>query len=222
MRDSKGFLSIVNKQVFFPPAILLLVVVLCGAIFPEEFGAAASEAFTFCIKYFSWFYALGTVILLFFVLWAGLSSYGDIRLGGEDAKPEISFFSWFAIALTSGIAIGIVFYGVVEPLGNYTDPAGFLGVEPRTASAAESALRTVFLHWGLHPYAIYTSFGLGVAYLYHNKKHAFRVSTALYPVLGDRVNGLVGNLIDALCIFSIVAGIGTSLVSIHEYNSLII
>ncbi|WDP89563.1 MAG: BCCT family transporter [Desulfobacter sp.] len=210
-RANKGLAALVNKPVFYPPALLLAAVVLFGAFFPEQLGVAANAAFAFCIKYFSWFYSLGVSILFAFVLWAGLGKYGNIRLGGPDAKPEMSFFSWFAIALTSGIAIGIVFYGVAEPLGNYTSPAGFTGLEARSALAAEGALRTVFLHWGFHPYAIYTSFGLFIAFLFYNRKKPFKISTGLYPLLGDKVNGLAGNLIDALCIFSIVAGIGTSL-----------
>jgi choline/carnitine/betaine transport len=203
--------SLVNKQVFYPPAILLAAVVLYGAFFPDQLGVAANGAFAFCIKYFSWFYALGVSALFLFVMWAGLSSYGNIRLGGPDAEPEMSFFTWFSIALTSGIAIGIVFYGVAEPLGNYTNPAGFTGLTPRSPEAAEGALRTVFLHWGFHPYATYTAFGLFIAFLYHNKGKSFKVSTGLYPLLGEKVNGLLGNLIDGLCIFSVVAGIGTSL-----------
>ncbi|SMD07160.1 glycine betaine transporter [Desulfocicer vacuolatum DSM 3385] len=210
-QSKKGISGLVNKQVFYPPALLLVAVVVFGAILPDQLGVAANGAFSFCIKYFSWFYAMGVGALFVFVLWAGLGRYGDIRLGGADAQPEMSFFSWFAIALTSGIAIGIVFYGVAEPLGNYTNPAGFTGLEPRSAEAAEGALRTVFLHWGLHPYATYTAFGLFIAFLYHNQGKSFKISTGLYPLLGEKVNGLAGNLIDALCIFSIVAGIGTSL-----------
>ncbi len=211
MNQAKGLSTIINKQVFYPPGLALVAVVLFGAIFPDLLEIAANSAFSFCIKYFSWFYALGMSILFVFVLWAGFSSYGNIRLGGADAKPEMSFFTWFAIALTSGIAIGIVFYGVAEALGNYTNPPNFLGVEPKSGEAAEVALRTVYLHWALHPYATYTAFGLFVAFLFHNKGKSFKVSTGLYPLLGEKVNGLVGNLIDALCIFSIVAGIGTSL-----------
>ena len=210
-KKSTGLGALVNNQVFYPPAILLVAVVLFGALCPEQLGTAANAAFAFCIKYFSWFYSMGVGVLFVFVLWAGLGRYGGIRLGGPDAEPEMSFFSWFAVALTSGIAIGIVFYGVAEPLGNYTSPAGFTGLEPRSALAAEGALRTVFLHWGFHPYATYTSFGLFIAFLFYNQKKPFKISTGLYPLLGERVNGLAGNLIDALCIFSIVAGIGTSL-----------
>ncbi|CAH2214593.1 BCCT family transporter [Tepidibacter aestuarii] len=211
MKENKGTTNIVNKQVFWPPAILLVAVVLFGVISPKSLGAAASYAFNFCITYFSWFYALGMSILFVFVIWAGFSKYGNIILGGPEAKPDMSFFTWFAIALTSGIAIGIVFYGVAEPLGNYTNPAPFMGLIPRSAEAAEGALRTVYLHWALHPYATYTSFGLCIAFLHYNGKKSFKISTGLYPLLGNKVNGLAGNLIDALCIFSIVAGIGTSL-----------
>lgn len=201
----------INKEVFIPPAILLTIGVLWGILSPTSFASAANVAFAFVLKYFSWFYSMGTVILVVFCLWAGFSKFGKIRLGGEDAKPELSYFSWFAIALTSGIAIGIVFYGVAEPLTNLTSPPGFLGYESGSADAAESALRFTFMHWAIHPYAIYTGCALVVAFMYWNCKRSFKFSSALYPLIGEKADGTIGNVVNGIAIFSIVAGIGTSL-----------
>ncbi|MEG1479319.1 MAG: BCCT family transporter, partial [Clostridiales bacterium] len=192
-------------------AILITVAVIIGIVIPEQFGKAANWAFGFTTTNFGWFYAVGSTLLLVFCLWAGFSKYGKIKLGGKDAKPEMSFFSWFAVALTSGIAIGIVFYGIAEPLGNFTSPPGFTGWEANSPDAAEGALKYVFMHWGLHPYAIYTAAGLCCAFMFWNAKKKFQVSSSLYPIFGEKMNGTPGKIINGLCIFAIVGGIGTSL-----------
>lgn len=207
----QGFWSMVNKDVFIPPAILLLIGVFFGIVFPEGFGKCTSAAFNFCLTYFSWFYAIGVVMLFVFSLWAGFSKYGAIKLGGPEAEPEMSYATWFCIALTSGIAIGIVFYAVGEPMAHYMNPAPFLGIEPNSIASAEHALKYTFLHWALHPYAIYTSAGVCIAFMYYNCGRSFKVSSSLYPLFGDKVNGALGSFVDGLSIFAIVAGIGTAL-----------
>ena len=207
----KKFLDTIDKRAFFPPAILLVIAMLVGIFFPEQLGMAADKAFAFTTTNFGWFYAIGCTFFTLFSLWAGFSKYGSIRLGGEDAKPEMSFGTWFAIALTSGIAIGIVFYGVAEPLMNFMTPPPFTGMEPGGADAAESALAYTFMNWALHPYGIYTSGGLCIAFMFYNAKRKYKLSSALYPLLGDKVDGNVGSWINALAIIALVGGIGTSL-----------
>lgn len=197
--------------IFLPPAIILLAFTLIGIVAPDSFNAGASAAFGFTTKYFSWFYALGASGLAVFCLWAGFSKYGKIKLGGKDAKPDMSFFTWFAVALTSGIAIGIVYWGVAEPLYNLMSPPGFTGWAAGGADAAEGALKFNFLHWGLHPYAIYTSAGLCCAFIIMNGKRRFSITSSLYPLLGEKSEGAWGKIVSALCIFAILGGMGTSL-----------
>ena len=132
-------------------------------------------------------------------------------MGGKDAKPDMPFFTWFAIALTSGIAIGIVYWGVAEPLTNLMSPPGFTGWEAGSADAAEGALKFNFLHWGLHPYGIYTAAGLCCAFIIMNGKRRFSLTSTLYPLLGDKCEGIWGKVVSALCIFAILGGMGTSL-----------
>lgn len=212
--DNKEKVSIFKKidwQIFLPPSIILLVFVVVGIVAPEAFGNGANIVFAFTTKYFGWFYALGASLLIVFCLWAGFSKYGNIKIGGEDAKPEMSFFTWFAIALTSGIAIGIVYWGVAEPLGNLMSPPGFTGWEAGSAEAAEGALKYNFLHWGIHPYAIYTAAGLCCVFIIMNGKRRFSITSPLYPLLGDKCEGIWGKIVSAICIFSILGGMGTSL-----------
>ena len=210
-KEKVSVLKKIDYPIFLPPAIILLIFTVVGIVAPDAFSNGASAALAFCTKYFSWFYALGATLLVAFCFWAGFSKYGNIRLGGKDAKPDMPFFTWFAIALTSGIAIGIVYWGVAEPLSNLMSPPGFTGWEAGSADAAEGALKFNFLHWGLHPYGIYTAAGLCCAFIIMNGKRRFSLTSTLYPLLGDKCEGIWGKVVSALCIFAILGGMGTSL-----------
>jgi glycine betaine transporter len=203
--------SLLNWQVFGPPAVLLVLVLAIGLAVPDAFGAGAEWAREFTLEHFSWFYALGSAALLAFCFWAGFSRFGSIRLGGPRAKPELSIFRWWAISICAGIAIGIVFYSVGEPITHYLEPPPFLGVEPGSLAAGESALRYTFLHWSFHPYGLYVSAGICIAFAFYNTKRPFRVSSSLFPLVGHRSEGVLGHWIDGLAVFAIVGGVGTSL-----------
>ncbi len=207
----KSLWDTINKKIFIPPAIVLVIAVIIGVAFPEDFGKGASAALSFTLKYFGWFYTLGSTFLLGFCLWAGFSKYGDIKLGGPDAKPELTLFNWWAISICAGIAIGIVFFGVAEPMAHYTKPPPFLGFEPGSLAAGEHAMRYAFFHWTFHTYGIYISAALCIAFAFYNTKKPFKVSSSLYPLIGDRINGNWGYFVDGLAIFAIVGGVGTSL-----------
>ena len=212
MENQKApLLQRINSAVFFPPAILLLIAVLIGIIYPEKLGEWAGRALAFSVNNFSWFYNGGSGLLLVFCLWATFGKPGDIVIGGPDAKPVVSTFNWFVLAWTSGIAIGAVFYCVAEPMSFFTSPPSYLGQPGGTAEAGEQALRYTFFHWAFHPYAFYSSAGLCIAFMHHNAKRSFRVSSALYPLLGEKSDGLVGHLVNALAVFVLVACLGTSL-----------
>ena len=201
----------INSAVFFPPAILLVIAVLVGIAYPEKLGTWANQALAFSLANFSWFYNGGTALLLIFCAWAAFGKPGRIIIGGPEAKPVVSTFNWFVLAWTSGIAIGAMFYCVAEPMSFFTDPPTYLGQPGGTAEAGEQALRYTFFHWAFHPYAFYTSAGVCIAFMHYNAKRNFRVSSALYPLLGDKIDGLAGHLVNALAAFTMVACLGTSL-----------
>lgn len=211
MEKKKGLLGIIDKPAFLLPTILILAGVIFGAVAPEAFSNASNAAFSFTTKYFSWFYAFGVSLLIAFCFWAAFSKYGNIKLGGSNAKPTMSFVSWFFVTLISGIAIGIVYWSVGEPINNLVTPPTFTGWEPYSADAAEGALKFNFLHWGLHPYAIYTAAGLCCAFIILNGKRRFSISSSLYPLIGERSEGVIGKLVNGLCMFAILGGMGTSL-----------
>ncbi len=209
--EKNKFFQLINKKVFFPTAVLLTLGVALGAIFPEQFGAVATGMLSFITEQFGWMFTIASIALLLFCLWAGFSKYGRIKLGGPSAKPQMSNFSWFAVSFTSSLAIGVSYWCVAEPMTYFTTPPAFLDIAGKTAEAATVALRYTYLHWSFIPFAIYTSAGIAVAFLFYNCRKPFRVSTALYPLIGDKANGSIGSLVDAVAIFAMVAGMGTSL-----------
>jgi len=210
-QEKRKFLDIVNKPTLFPAAVLLTILVFIGLVAPDAFKAGCDFLLGWTLKYFGWLYAAGSTALLVFCIWAGFSKYGKIKLGGPNAKPEFGTFTWWAMTLIGGIAIGIVFYGVAEPMMHYASPPPFLGADPGSANAAADALRLTYFHWTFHTYGIYVSTALCTAFFFYNCKKSFKFSAPLSPILGDRVNGGWGHLVDGLGIFAIVGGVGTSM-----------
>lgn len=202
----------IDKKTFVVPALLSVVILIIGVFFPEGFGKFVNMLFSFVTGYLGWIFQYGLVILLIICLWAAFSKYGRIRLGGKDAKPTMSFLSWCAITFTSGMALGVVFYGVGEGLMNYMSPPGFSGDAAASAEAAEHALSYVFFHWGFQPYAIYTAAGLGYAFVYWNTKRSFNLSSSLYPLMGEKgEKGWAGNLINWVSMYIMMACLGTNI-----------
>ena len=207
----KNYIKKIDMKMFLVPAIMSVIIVIIGACFSESFGRMIDGLFAIISRYFGWMYDLGLILLVVFCLWAGFSKVGKIRLGGKDAKPIMSMFAWIAVTFTSGMAMGVVFYGVGEGLQHFMLPPGFTGMAGGSAEAAEEALSYVFFHWGLHPYAIYTAAGLGYAFVYWNTKRSFSLTSSLYPLLGEKgENGIWGCILSWLSFYIIVACLGTN------------
>lgn len=211
-KPKESFLQSINWATFLPAGIVLLALVIWGAASPDSFSGAMNTAMSFMKTNFSWAFALLMAgCLIFCCIVAFSNKLGNIRIGGKDAKPTMSFFTWFAISLTAGIAIGILFWGVAEPLTFFHNPPAYLGIEGGTADAAELSLRYVFFHWLLTPYSCFVAAGVPLAYMCYNSKRRYKVSSSLYPLIGDKADGPIGTAIDALCIFGVVGGQTTSL-----------
>ena len=211
MYKNRKILKMVNWYVLLISGAALIFFVAFACIAPDAFSRTADTALAFVLKYFTWFITLVAFSAIIFCLWAGFSKYGKIRLGGPEAVPRINKFVWYAIALTSGIAVGINYYGVYEPIQFIYNPPPFLDAAPLSSAAVFGALKYTFLHWCIHPYSIYTAAGLSLVFLIYNSKKDYRVCTALYPLAGDKIYGAAGNAVDALVIFAIIGGIATSL-----------
>lgn len=198
-----------EKLVVYKISILIIILfVLWGGFAPENLGDFSQEAFSFTIKNFGWLYLLLALSFLLFAIYLAFGKFGSIRLGSDDDDPEYSNLSWFAMLFSAGMGIGLVFWGVAEPISHYMDPP--YG-EAETPDAARLAIRYAFFHWGLHPWAIYTIISLSLAYFQFRKGYNGLISSTFYPLLKEKVKGPIGKAIDILATIATAFGVATSL-----------
>lgn len=202
--DSKYF----KNPVFYVSAIVITILVLIGAVMPEQFGEVANSLFLFTTSNFGWFYLIAVFILVLFLAGLAFSRYGKIRLGGEDERPEYPFFTWIGMLFSAGFGAGLVFWGVAEPMSHYLETP-FEGVEPLTEEAARLAMGYSFFHWGVSQWSVFAIVGLVVAFMQFRRKDAGLISKAMEPVTGNKP--VVTNTIDVLAVIATVMGVATSL-----------
>lgn len=202
-------LSAVKPGVFYPSLAIIGVFVLFALALPEATAAAITTVQSTIIGGLGWYYVLLIASFVVFALWMGLGRFGNIRLGRDEEKPEFGLGSWFAMLFSAGMGIGLVFWGVAEPLNHFASPRpGFTGNE---VAAAREAITTTYLHWGVHAWAIYVVAGLSIAYAVHRKGRPVSIRWALEPLLGDRVRGRLGDVIDVTAVVGTLFGVATSL-----------
>lgn len=197
-----------KNPVFYLSASFILLLVLLGVTMPSRFGAAASALFDLTAINFGWFYLFSVFILIVFLLFLAVSKYGLIRLGGEDERPEFPFFTWIGMLFSAGFGVGLVFWGVAEPMSHFFTPP-FQTVDGQTEAAARVAMGYSFFHWGISQWSVFAIVGLVIAFLQFRKNKDGLVSTALAPAVGQRP--AVRHTIDCLAIIATVLGIATSL-----------
>jgi len=198
-----------NNSVFIISLVVVFTIVVGGLLLPEGFERISTGIFNYLVASFGWFYLIATLSFVIFAVWLAISRYGKIRLGPDDSKPEYSYISWFAMLFSAGMGIGLVFWGVAEPLNHFINP---LALEKGSAEAARFAIRKSFFHWGLHPWGTYSVLALSLAYFQFRKNKPGLISSIFIPLLGEKlVRGIVGQVIDILAIFATVAGVATSL-----------
>ncbi|WP_037180473.1 BCCT family transporter [Rhodococcoides fascians] len=201
-----------RKPVFLPASAIIATMI----VFSVVFASTASDAFdalnTAITDGVGWWYILTATGFVLFALYCGISRVGNIRLGRDDEKPEFGVFSWFAMLFSAGMGIGLVFYGVAEPLSHYVTPPEAGGVAGSTDAAANQAMELTLYHWGLHAWAIYVVVGLGLAYMTYRKGRPLSVRWLLEPLLGRRrIEGGIGHAIDVIAIVGTLFGVATSL-----------
>ncbi len=198
--------------VFFISAFLMVLFVFGAMMFPEIAQDRLDESRDWSIRNFDWLFMSAANIFVLFCLALIFLPVGRIRLGGSDAVPAFSRLSWFAMLFAAGMGIGLMFWSVAEPVAYFTDWFGTpLGVEAGTAEARRMALGATLYHWGLHPWAIYGLVALALAFFSYNKGMPLTIRSAFYPVLGERVWGWPGHVIDVVAVLATVFGLATSL-----------
>ncbi|GAA6823422.1 BCCT family transporter [Helicobacter pylori] len=203
-------LSSGNKRspVFIYSAIIVAIVVLIGAIFPAQFGNVTNTIKLWITDKLGWYYLILTTIIVFFCIFLIFSPIGKLKLGKPNDKPEFNTISWFAMLFSAGMGIGLVFYGAAEPMADFAAPPS---ANPETKAAYTEALRSTFFHWGFHAWAIYGVVALALAYAQFRKGEPGLISRTLRPLLGDKVEGPIGTIIDVLAVFATVVGVAVSL-----------
>ncbi len=178
-------------------------------IAPDTAEALFASVQSKIIGYFNWYYVLIATAFVGFSLWLGFGKFGDIKLGKDDDEPEFSLGSWFALLFAAGMGIGLVFYGVSEPLSHFASPKP--GVTGTPAELAQQAQAQTFLHWGVHAWSIYVVIGLALAYAIHRRGRPISIRWTLEPLLGRKVHGGLGNVIDVIALVGTIFGVATSL-----------
>jgi choline/glycine/proline betaine transport protein len=204
----QAFFSTVNPVVFTASAIMVVVFVAFGVAFPVTAGALFDGIHGFITEYLGWGYLLVVTLFVAFLVWLGFSRYGAIRLGQPEDRPEFGYGAWFAMLFSAGMGIGLVFWSVAEPILHYQSPPH---AEGGTPEAARQAMVYTFFHWGLHAWAVYVVLGLSVAYFSFRHRLPLTIRSIFYPLLGDRIYGPVGHVIDILAVFGTLFGLATSL-----------
>jgi len=202
----------IHNPVFFMSAGLVIFFSVVSLVFPETTNLALADAKTWTLQSADWLFAITPVIVLLFCLSLAVSPLGRIRLGGADATPDFKIHSWVAMLFAAGVGIGFMFYGSAEPLAYYTDWFGTpLSVAPATPAAERLAFSATIFHWGLAPWAIYAIVGLALGFFAHNKGLPLSIRSAFYPILGDRVWGWPGHIIDLFAVVSTIFGLATTI-----------
>ncbi len=198
----------IHSQVFFPSIVLIIGFILLSIFGGEPVRLFFSEASQRITRSTGWLYILGVNFFIIFCLWLAFSQYGKVRIGGEGAKTEFSLFSWFSMLFSAGMGIGLLYFGVSEPIQHFLKPPI---PQASKADLAIQALDFTFLHYGLHAWSIYCIVGLSLAYFTFNRGLPFSLRSIFYPIIGDKINGVYGNIIYVIAVVATLFGLATSL-----------
>ena len=205
MGEKKG-----KNTVFYVSLIIVGIIAVWSVAFNDSFTVVANAAFKVLTTDFGWLYLISMIIFFGFIVYFAFGKYGKIRLGSDDSRPEYSNITWFGLLFGCGMGVGLVFWGVAEPLTYYLNPTD--GIEAASQASANFAFENFFMHWGILPWANYAVIGLALAYFMFRKNKKGLLSVMLEPLIGEKLaNGWLGKVVDILGVFATVAGVVTSL-----------
>ncbi len=196
-----------SRKVFLPGLILLFLLSIVCALFPDTTETALKAVQRSIYENLNWVYSLLVTFFLIFQLVLAFSKMGEVRLGADNSEPQYGFFSWIAMLFAAGMGIGLMYYGVAEPMAHYVEPA----LPASTVNPAKEAQLATFFHWGLHAWGIFGVMGLILAYFSFRYKLPLAVRSGLYPILRERISGTIGDVVDIFALVSTFFGIATSL-----------
>lgn len=199
-----------NPIIFFSAVAIVLGFVLCSLLFTETMNAVFVTGAGWVMENLGWFYILGVSVFLLFLIYVGISRFGGLRLGTQDSRPEHSTLAWFAMLFAAGIGTILMFWAVAEPISHFAAPP-FRGVEPESKDAARSAMAITLYHFGLHTWTIFALPALCFGYFMYKRNLPPRVSSMFQPLLGARIHGPIGKLIDIVALVGTLTGVAVSI-----------
>ncbi|MBD3586467.1 choline BCCT transporter BetT [Salinimonas sp. HHU 13199] len=197
-----------NPPVFYTAISLIGVLVLVTSLMPNQAENWFKSLQSQIVQNASWFYVLTVALILISVIYLGLSRFGDIKLGPDHSTPDYGYITWFAMLFSAGMGIGLMFFGVAEPVMHFMSPPVGDG---ETVDAARQAMKLTFFHWGLHAWAIYAVVALILAFFSYRHGLPLTLRSALYPLIGDKIYGPIGHAVDIFAVIGTVFGVATSL-----------
>ncbi len=201
----------IHPQVTFVSGAIMVVFIAWTLIAGESAAAVFNSILASISANFGWFYIAAANIFVIAVVFFAFSRFGKIRIGGPNAKPEFSDFAWYSMLISAGMGIGLMFYGVAEPIFHFSNPSPMFGVEAGSAEAAQAAFAVTFLHYGIHPWGIYALVSLALAFFAFNRGLPLTMRSIFYPLLGEKIYGTWGNIIDILSVVATLFGLATTL-----------
>ncbi|QZE14567.1 BCCT family transporter [Halosquirtibacter laminarini] len=217
--DKKSFFGIkANGNVFVGSLIIILSLLLTTIIVGKPISEWFADTQKWMSNNFGWFFITAINFFLIFAIILGGGKFGKLKIGGQNANTDFSTSAWFAMLFSAGMGIGLLFYSVAEPIMHFGGTPFYNGADK--IEAAKTAMGVTFLHWGLHAWAVYAIVGLSLAYFTFNKKLPLTIRSIFYPILGERIYGRWGDLIDIISVTATMFGLATSLgVGVQQANA---
>lgn len=211
----------IHPQVFPIAVAVVALFIALTLLFQKQAASVYTGTLSFIGDTFGWFYIAAVNIFILVILFFALSKYGNIKIGGVEAEQEFSDFAWMAMLFSAGMGIGLMFWSVAEPMYHFASGGGpFFGLEGETAQAGQAAMGVTYFHWGFHPWAIYALVGLGLAFFSFNRGLPLTFRSIFWPLLGERIYGWPGHVIDIVTVFATLFGLSTSLgLGVQQINA---
>lgn len=201
----------IHPQVALIAGGLIILFIILTFVYKEQAGEFFNSLLNGIGDTFGWLYMLSANFFVIVMIIFAASKYGSIKIGGPDAVPEFSTFSWYAMLISAGMGIGLMFWSVAEPIFHYATPSPMFSITSNSPQSAQGALGITYFHWGLHPWGIYSLVGLSLAFFAYNRGLPLTIRSIFHPLLGKKIYGFWGNLIDILSVLATLFGLATSL-----------
>lgn len=201
---------VIHKPVFYPALITIVLSVVLALIFSDQAQRSLESLQNIVSQKGGWVYTLSVNAFIIFCIYIAFGKYGSIRLGGPEARPEFKSTAWFAMLFSAGIGNGLVLFSIADPVRDFVNPPR-LSADADPTMIAQEAINFSFLHHGIHGWAIYSVIGLALAYFTYNRKMPLTIRSAFYPLLGERIHGWIGNVIDVVAVVATLFGLATTL-----------